>query len=194
MKRISKLLALFLCFACILTLFTGCSGGIHHVEIVVENYGSIFVELDGKTAPKTVRNFIKLAEEGFYDGLTFHRIEYGFVIQGGCPQGNGTGGSGQAIKGEFAANGHRNPISHRRGVISMARGSGFEGEYDSASSQFFIMLEDNTQLNGLYASFGYVTEGMEIVDQIVLDATLQGYYGAVPPEAQPVISTIRVLD
>lgn len=194
MKRFLKLSALFLCLALTLTLFSGCSAGIHHVEIVIENYGSVYVELDGKTAPKTVRNFIKLAEDGFYDGLTFHRIEYGFVIQGGCPQGNGTGGSGQSVKGEFAANGHRNPISHRRGVISMARGSGFEGEYDSASSQFFIMLEDNTQLNGLYASFGQVTEGMEIIDQVVADATLKGYYGAVAPEDQPVITTIRVLD
>ncbi len=154
-----------------------------------------FVELDGKTAPKTVRNFMKLAEEGFYDGLTFHRLAPGFVIQGGDPNGDGTGGSGESIKGEFAANGHRNSISHRRGVISMARGSGFEGEYDSASSQFFICVEDATTLNGLYAAFGTVTEGMDVVDAILADAVAKGISdGVAPVEDQPVITTIKILD
>ncbi len=195
MRRAIKSIVLVLCLAVTATLFSACSAGIHHAEIVVEGYGSIFLELDGKTAPKTVRNFIKLAEEGFYDGLTFHRLAPGFVIQGGDPNGDGTGGSGESIKGEFAANGHRNSISHRRGVISMARGSGFEGEYDSASSQFFICVEDATTLNGLYAAFGHVTEGMDVVDAIIADAVAKGISdGVAPVEDQPVITTIRILD
>lgn len=195
MKCITKAAALFLCFALTAMLFAACSAGIHHAEIVVEGYGSIFVELDGKTAPKTVRNFVKLAKSGFYDGLTFHRMAPGFVIQGGDPNGDGTGNSGEYIEGEFAANGHRNSISHRRGVISMARGSGFEGEYDSASSQFFICVEDATALNGKYAAFGHVTEGMEVIDAIMADAAEKGITdGPVPVEDQPVITAIKILD
>ena len=190
-----KGIAMCLCLALSLVLFSGCSAGIHHAEIVVEGYGSIFVELDGKTAPKTVRNFMKLAEEGFYDGLTFHRLVPGFLIQGGDPNGDGTGGSGEYIEGEFSANGHRNLISHRRGVISMARGDGFEGAYDSASSQFFICAEDVANLNGLYAAFGTVTEGMDVVDAILADAEAKGISdGVAPVEDQPVITTIKILD
>ena len=194
MKCLRRAAALFLCLALCAVLFSACSAGIHHAEIVVEGYGSIFVELDGKTAPKTVRNFMKLAKEGFYDGLTFHRLAQGFVIQGGDPNGDGTGGSSETIEGEFAANGHRNSISHRRGVISMARGDGFEGAYDSASSQFFICVEDATALNGLYAAFGHVTEGMDVVDAIMADAAEKGINGRAPVEDQPVITTIRILD
>ncbi len=194
MRRLKHVAALFLCLTLSVVLFSSCSAGIHHAEIVVEGYGSIFIELDGKTAPKTVRNFIKLAEEGFYDGLTFHRLVPGFVLQGGDPNGDGTGGSGESIEGEFAANGHRNSISHRRGVISMARGDGFEGAYDSASSQFFICVEDQTGLNGLYAAFGHVTEGMDVVDAIMADAAEKGISGVAPVEDQPVITTIRILD
>ena len=194
MKSLRRAAALFLCLALCAVLFSACSAGIHHAEIVVEGYGSIFVELDGKTAPKTVRNFMKLAKEGFYDGLTFHRLAQDFVIQGGDPNGDGTGGSSETIEGEFAANGHRNSISHRRGVISMARGDGFEGAYDSASSQFFICVEDATALNGLYAAFGHVTSGMEIVDQICADAPVTDNNGTVKPENQPVITAIRVVD
>lgn len=195
MRRATKSIVLVLSLALTAMLFTACSAGIHHAEIVVEGYGSIFLELDGKTAPKTVRNFMKLAEEGFYDGLTFHRLAPGFVIQGGDPNGDGTGGSGESIEGEFAANGHRNSISHRRGVISMARGSGFEGEYDSASSQFFICVEDALTLNGLYAAFGHVTEGMDVIDAIMADAAEKGITdGVAPVEDQPVITTIRILD
>lgn len=194
MKSLRRAAALFLCLALCAVLFSACSAGIHHAEIVVEGYGSIFVELDGKTAPKTVRNFMKLAKEGFYDGLTFHRLAQGFVIQGGDPNGDGTGGSSETIEGEFAANGHRNSISHRRGVISMARGDGFEGAYDSASSQFFICVEDATALNGLYAAFGHVTEGMDVVDAMMADAAEKGINGRAPVEDQPVITTIRILD
>lgn len=194
LKRLRKAAALFLCLALSLVLFSSCSAGIHHAEIVVEGYGSIFLELDGKTAPKTVRNFIKLAKDGFYDGLTFHRLVQGFVLQGGDPNGDGTGGSGESVKGEFAANGHRNSISHRRGVVSMARGDQFEGAYDSASSQFFICVEDATHLNGSYAAFGHVTEGMEVVDAIMADAAEKGINGLAPVEDQPVITTIKILD
>ena len=137
---------------------------------------------------------MKLAKEGFYDGLTFHRLAQDFVIQGGDPNGDGTGGSSETIEGEFAANGHRNSISHRRGVISMARGDGFEGAYDSASSQFFICVEDATALNGLYAAFGHVTEGMDVVDAMMADAAEKGINGRAPVEDQPVITTIKILD
>ena len=132
------------------------------VVIEMENGGIIKLELDATAAPKTVANFEKLVKEGFYDGLTFHRIIPGFMIQGGDPLGNGMGGAEEKIVGEFAANGHKNPIKHTRGVISMARA------YDpnSASSQFFIMHKDAPHLDGQYAAFGKVSEGMEVVDEI----------------------------
>ena len=192
-----RLTAVLLCLALTALLFSGCSAGIHHAEIVFRDYGTVTLELDGKTAPVTVRNFMKLAKSGFYDGLTLHRIANlgtGFIVQGGDPKGDGTGNSGEYIKGEFAANGHRNSISHRRGVISMARGSGFEGDMDSASSQFFICVGDVTALNGLYAAFGHVTEGMEILDEIVADSVAKGYDGLLKPEDQPVITTVTIVD
>ena len=166
-------------------------GAVHHVEIEVENYGTIAVELDGETAPITVDNFLKLAKSGFYDGLTFHRIMDGFMIQGGDPRGDGTGGAEETIKGEFSANGVENDISHVRGVISMAR-NGYD--MDSASSQFFIVQSDSTFLDGQYAAFGHVTSGMEIVDQICADAPVTDNNGTVKPENQPVITAIRVVD
>lgn len=132
------------------------------VIIEMDNGGLIKIELDEQAAPITVANFKKLVKEGFYDGLTFHRIIPGFMIQGGDPNGNGTGGSKENIKGEFAANGVNNPIRHKRGVISMARAM----DPDSASSQFFIMHADAPHLDGQYAAFGHVTEGMDIVDEI----------------------------
>ena len=132
--------------------------------ITMENGEKIHIQLDDEQAPITVENFVELVQDGFYDGLTFHRIEPGFVIQGGDPQGNGTGGPGHTIKGEFKANGVNNTISHERGVISMARAQ----DYDSAGSQFFITLDDATFLNGQYAAFGTVDEeSMEVVDAIV---------------------------
>ena len=132
------------------------------VLIEMENGGKIELELNAEAAPKTVANFEKLVSEGFYDGLIFHRVIPGFMIQGGDPLGNGMGGAEKKIVGEFRANGHNNPIKHERGVISMARA------YDpnSASSQFFIMHADAPHLDGQYAAFGKVTSGMEVVDEI----------------------------
>ena len=130
--------------------------------IEINKFGIIEVELDKEAAPLTVENFVKLAEKGFYKGLTFHRVIKGFMIQGGCPKGNGTGGPGYCIKGEFAANGVNNPISHKRGVISMARAM----DPNSAGSQFFIMHKDGEFLDGQYAAFGHVTKGIEVVDAV----------------------------
>lgn len=132
------------------------------IKIDVKSFGTIMVELDKEAAPKTVANFEKLVSEGFYDGLTFHRIIKGFMIQGGDPKGNGTGDSKVKIPGEFKSNGWDNPISHKRGVISMARTQ----DPNSASCQFFIVHEDSTFLDGDYAAFGHVTEGMDVVDAI----------------------------
>ena len=164
--------------------------GKHHAKIKVKDYGTIEVELDGETAPITVANFIKLVNEKFYDGLTFHRIMSGFMIQGGDPLGNGTGGSDETIKGEFSSNGVENNISHKRGVISMARSS----DPDSASSQFFIMHQDSTYLDGEYAAFGKVTKGMKVVDKICEDATPTDGNGTIEKADQPVIESIRMVD
>ena len=162
--------------AAILTLtFCGCSKrqsefdsdtdsgyGTHHAVITIKDYGDIKLVLDGDTAPITVKNFVELAKSGFYDGLTFHRIIKGFMIQGGDPKGNGTGGSDKTIRGEFSKNGVENNISHKRGVISMARLQ----DNNSASSQFFIMHKDAPHLDGGYAAFGKVIAGMDTVDKI----------------------------
>ncbi len=164
--------------------------GLHHVEIEIADYGTISLELDADTAPISVTNFINLANDGFYDGLTFHRIIKDFMIQGGDPLGNGTGGADNNIKGEFKSNGVENDISHVRGVISMARSM----DADSASSQFFIVHQDSTYLDGEYAAFGKVTEGIEIVDQICDNTTVQDTDGTVLADDQPVITTIRVID
>ena len=160
----------------------------HNVVIEVEDYGTINAVLYGEAAPITVANFVKLANEGFYDGLTFHRIISGFMIQGGDPKGNGTGGSAQTIKGEFAQNGVNNPISHQRGVLSMARSS----MPDSASSQFFIMHDAAPHLNGAYAAFGCVTEGIEVVDAICATTPVTDHNGTVQKANQPKIVSIRV--
>ncbi len=144
-------------------------GDIVHAEIEMENGGIIKLELYHNVAPITVENFVNLAESGFYDGLIFHRVISGFMIQGGDPKGDGTGGPGYTIKGEFTANGVNNTIKHERGVISMARqGHPYYDDqyYDTAGSQFFIMHKDYPSLNGKYAAFGQVTEGMEVVDAI----------------------------
>ena len=166
------------------------STGKHHAEMIVKDYGTIELELDADIAPITVANFAKLVNEGFYNGLTFHRIISGFMIQGGDPLGNGTGGSKDNIKGEFLANGVNNTISHKRGVISMARSSA----YNSASSQFFIVHENSTFLDGQYAGFGYVTSGMEIVDKICEDINVEDSNGTVLKENQPVIEKISMID
>ena len=164
--------------------------GLHHVTIDVQDYGTISLELDADTAPISVTNFINLANEGFYDGLTFHRIISGFMIQGGDPKGNGTGGSEKTIKGEFSANGVENDISHVRGVISMARAN----DPDSGSSQFFIVHEDSTSLDGQYAAFGHVTEGMDVVDAICEAVPVQDNNGTVAAADQPVITAVTVVD
>lgn len=160
----------------------------YYADISIQNYGTVTVALDRENAPITTENFITLAESGFYDGLTFHRIIEGFMMQGGDPNGNGTGGSDQTIVGEFTDNGHDNPLSHTRGAVSMARSSA----YDSASSQFFIVHEDSTYLDGQYAVFGYVTEGMDIVDVICQSAQPTDSNGTIPAEEQPVISSVTI--
>ena len=164
--------------------------GLHHVTIDVQDYGTISLELDADTAPISVTNFINLANEGFYDGLTFHRIISGFMIQGGDPNGNGTGGSEKTIKGEFSANGVENDISHVRGVISMARAN----DPDSGSSQFFIVHEDSPFLDGQYAAFGHVTDGMDVVDAICEAVPVQDNNGTVAAADQPVITAVTVID
>ena len=200
---LKKLLALSLCVAAV--ILVSCAGknkseetkpdeallnGLHHAEIEIKDYGTIKLELDADTAPITVTNFLNLAKSGFYDGLTFHRIISGFMIQGGDPNGNGTGGSGKNIKGEFSKNGVENNIEHVRGVISMARSN----QNDSASSQFFIMHKDAPHLDGMYAAFGHVTSGIEIVDKICEETPVTDTNGTVLKENQPVITKITVTD
>lgn len=194
MKKIYKLL---LSLICIITI-VGCSSkeetkevktltGNYQVEIKVKDYGTILGEIDADTAPITVTNFVKLSKEKFYDGLTFHRIIDGFMIQGGDPKGDGTGSSDETIKGEFTSNDVDNPLSHTRGAISMARSQA----NDSASSQFFIVQTDSTYLDGQYACFGYVYEGMEIVDKICKDVKTEDSNGTVLKDNQPIIESIR---
>lgn len=197
MKQLKKV---FVLLACVL-LFCACGKakeeeapeeylqGKYIVDIVIQDKGTIRVELDADAAPITVTNFVNLVEEGFYNGLTFHRIIEGFMMQGGDPMGNGQGGADKTIKGEFQANGVENPLSHTRGAISMARAK----QYNSASSQFFIMHEDYTGLDGQYACFGYVIEGMEIVDDICQNAQVIDNNGTVLPENQPIITSITLV-
>lgn len=196
MKKIGLLLI-------ILLLITGCNNpfvrenqkedyltGKINVLITVKDYGNIKLELDADNSPITVTNFVNLVNQKFYDGLTFHRIIKGFMIQGGDPEHNGTGGSDKTIKGEFSENGITNNISHKRGVISMARSN----DMNSASSQFFIVHEDSTFLDGKYAAFGKVLEGMDVVDKIAETAITTDENGTVEFKNQPVIESIRVVD
>ena len=158
------------------------------VTIEMSNGDTMKLELYPEMAPNTVNNFISLVQKNFYDGLTFHRIITGFMIQGGDPKGDGTGGSKKTIKGEFAQNGVENNLSHTRGVISMARSN----EPDSASSQFFIVQADSTYLDGQYAAFGKVTKGMDIVDKICKDTPVTDSNGTVEKKNQPVINSIKI--
>lgn len=164
----------------------------HHATIKIKDYGTLHVELYGEEAPITVENFVALANKGFYDDLTFHRIMDGFMAQGGCPYGTGTGDSGKDIKGEFIANGVQNDVKHVRGTISMARGN----TPDSGSSQFFIVhktSENNTKsLDGNYAAFGMVTDGMEIIDKMIADTVAKGYTESVSKADQPIIESIEI--
>ncbi len=164
---------------------------IYNIEIKVKDMGSIKVELDAEEAPITVKNFVKLVQDEFYDGLTFHRVVENFMIQGGDPEGNGFGGLDKKIKGEFKENGVENNISHRRGTISMARSK----DPDSASCQFFIVHKDSIFLDGKYAAFGHVTEGMEIVDEIAENTPVEDEEsGYVNKDNQPVIESIRLIE
>lgn len=203
MKKMRKLITttLLLTSLVMCTLLAGCGsketesdseakGDKYNIEIDVKDYGVIKATLDGSVAPITVANFVKLTKEGFYDGLTFHRIIEGFMIQGGDPDGNGTGGSDETIKGEFEANGVENNLSHKRGVLSMARSN----DPDSASSQFFIVQQDSTFLDGQYAAFGQVTEGMDIVDKICEYSNPTDDNGTIPKEEQPVINSIKIVE
>lgn len=205
MKKMHKIVTTTLLLTALVmcTLLAGCgskeddagtdsaaNGEKYNIEIDVKDYGVIKATLDAGVAPITVANFVKLTKEGFYDGLTFHRIMEGFMIQGGDPDGNGTGGSDETIKGEFKENGVENNLSHKRGVLSMARAN----DPDSASSQFFIVQQDSTFLDGQYAAFGEVTEGMDIVDKICEDSKPTDDNGTIPKEEQPVINSIKVVE
>lgn len=176
--------------SCVTSATGAYASGTHHATIEVEDYGTIKLELEADVAPVTVANFAKLADEGFYNGLTFHRIISGFMVQGGDPNGNGTGGSDEKIVGEFSDNGHENGISHVRGTISMARSQA----YNSASSQFFIMQADTPSLDGQYAAFGHVTEGMDVVDAMCEAARPTDNNGTIAAADQPRISSISMDD
>lgn len=188
-----------------LVMFTACGSGAsdsagtynppaldteltYYADIDIADYGLITVELDQTAAPVTCANFVELAESGFYDGLTFHRIMADFMMQGGDPSGNGTGGSENNIVGEFSSNGYENELSHKRGVISMARSN----DPNSASSQFFICHADSDFLDGEYAAFGVVTNGLDVVDAVCTKAEPTDGNGTIPPEAQPVINSIKI--
>jgi len=160
----------------------------YFADIEIADYGMITIQLDQSVAPVTCANFVELAENGFYDGLTFHRIMEGFMMQGGDPSGNGTGGSDNNIVGEFKSNGIENDLSHKRGVVSMARAQ----DPNSASSQFFICHEDSDFLDGDYAAFGVVTEGMEVVDAVCENARPTDNNGTIPSEEQPVIVSVKI--
>ena len=157
-----------------------------HAQITIKDYGTVTLELYPDVAPITVENFVKLAEEGFYDGNCFHRIIDGFMIQGGAPQ----NGKADTIKGEFSSNGFENDLKHTEGVISMARAK----DPDSASSQFFIMVGDASWLDGQYAAFGKVTDGLDIVKKIASDAKPYDDNGSIAEEDRPVIESIRIID
>ena len=170
--------------------YTDLLTGKYYVEMTIQDKGIIKLELDADAAPITVTNFVKLVEEGFYDGIGFHRIINGFMMQGGDPAGTGGGGSAETIKGEFKSNGYDNPIMHNRGVISMAR----TNDPNSASSQFFIMHQDAPHLDGEYAAFGRVTEGLEIVDDICENTPVLDGNGSVAENDRPVIESVKMIE
>ena len=167
---------------------------LYYVAMNIKDHGVIIVELDAKAAPKTVENFVKLVREDFYDGLTFHRVIENFMIQGGDPNANGSGGSSNKIVGEFLNNGYNNPIKHERGVISMARSN----SYDSASSQFFICNANSASVSNLdyqYAAFGHVVEGMDVVDSITEVTSKYATNGVIKDkDDQAVILEMRVIN
>lgn len=183
-----KIIAFLLCTVMALSLF-GCGkekledGTVYYADIVIADYGTITVKLDQQAAPITVENFVNLAQSGFYDGLTFHRIMVGFMMQGGASE-----NPPPSIVGEFSSNGHENPLKHTRGAISMAR----TNVPDSASSQFFIVHQDSPHLDGKYACFGYVTEGIEVVDAVCEGAQPTDGNGSIAEADQPVITSVTI--
>ena len=189
-----KAISIVMSAVLILLCFASCGSkgmkGTHHAEMVIKDYGTVKIELYGDQAPLTVENFVNLCNKGFYDGLTFHRYVKDFVLQGGDPEGTGLGGCESSIKGEFSANGVKNTIKHKRGVISMARN---QFDYDSASSQFFICLKSTyaSDLDGQYAAFGKITEGLDVIDKICSTVPESN---CIPADQQPVIETIKVID
>lgn len=196
MKSFTKVLSLLLAMIFVFA-FTGCTAPKNEpdgnmVKFTMENGGEFIIELYPEYAPETCENFITLVSEGFYDGLTFHRVIDDFMAQGGDPEGTGLGGSGKEIKGEFSRNGFKqNTLSHTRGVVSMARSS---MSYDSASSQFFICYVDATYLDGDYAAFGKVIDGMDVVDsflEVERELDSSGYYSK--PETPIVIEKAEVI-
>ncbi len=192
MKYFRRAFAALAVFTAILFVVSGCKNNEDtvRVKMVVRDYGTMYLELYPDQAPITVANFVKLANENFYDGLTFHRIISGFMIQGGDPEHNGMGGSGKNIKGEFSINGVENSISHLRGTISMGRTM---YDNDSASSQFFIVHKDSAGLDGQYAAFGRITEGIEVVDKICQSVPVEDNNGTVLFENQPVIESVEII-
>ena len=201
MKR--KLGILFSILLVVAIIITGCDIGtvkkeekvrdmskVHHVKMEIEHYGTVEIELDGNEAPITVDNFMKLVNEKYYDGLTFHRNMEGFMAQGGYGTLKGKPAAA-TIKGEFKNNGVNNTIKHTRGTISMARVGGMN---DSASSQFFIVQQAAPHLDGDYAAFGHVTSGMEAIDNLLANTPVQDDNGTTLPKDQPVIISIRAID
>lgn len=200
-KSIAKILLAVMLLALVVSAFTGCGSGekgdgktlenavvTHYVTIEIENYGTLKGELYGKSAPVTVQNFVDLAQSGFYEGLTFHRIIAGFMMQGGA--GNSASAPVGKIKGEFASNGFENNLLHLEGVLSMAR----TNDMNSATSQFFIIHKASPHLDGDYAAFGRITEGLEIVDKICTEAVPTNGNGAIADEQQPVIKSVTVTE
>ena len=195
MKNTVKIIALIICAVLMTAVLVSCKSdteeiadGEVYADIVIKDYGTVTVKLDPEAAPITVANFVKLAKDGFYDGLTFHRIMEGFMMQGG--NGEPAGKTCGTIKGEFSENGVENPLSHTRGAISMAR----TNVMDSASSQFFIVHEDSTFLDGKYAAFGYVTEGIEVVDLVCKSAEPIDGNGTILTASQPIIEKVVIRD
>ena len=189
-KAVSIVMSAILILLCFASCGSKGMKGTHHAEMVIKNYGTVKIELYGDQAPLTVENFVNLCNKGFYDGLTFHRYVKDFVLQGGDPEGTGLGGCESSVKGEFSANGVKNTIKHKKGVISMARN---QFDFNSASSQFFICLKNSCSddLDGQYAAFGKITEGMDIMDKLCADLTESD---CLPADQQPVIETIKVID
>lgn len=164
--------------------------GTHTAIMTIKDFGEVKIELYGDIAPVTVANFVKLIKKGFYDGLTFHRVIQDYMIQGGDPNGDGSGNSATRIYGEFKNNGFENSLKHEKGVISMARSR----DYNSASCQFFIMLVDESRLNGDYAAFGKVIEGMDIIEAVAVSIKSTGSNGEISEDKQPIIEKIEMLD